>query len=116
MHVIAGELTNMKRAKRAPKLLLIPLARPTMGRRVDLHQVRLRATEWLLDQFEDPEPAIRVHIELSPDGDRIVTSMGEDILRRINDCLNEHLQGKDVRWRFTGFDREGYPTYHWRPR
>jgi hypothetical protein len=108
MHAIAGNIRNMKH-KGLP--LLTMMAQPTYGRAVNLHRIRRRAAHWLFELLDDPEPVVDTHIQLSKDSTMIETHLTYAILARINTKLAE--QGSGV-WRFTGFDANGDPNYHWR--
>lgn len=101
MHVIAGELRNMKRPRRVPTLRTFKRPAGT----THLRTVQLNATAWLLETFEDPEPAI--HVKVEQQKGHIVTSMLDYMLARINERIRNHA-GPEAR--FAGFSEWGRPV------
>ena len=101
MHVIAGELHNMKRPRRKP--LLTFFVHP-MGASTNIHRTQRRAAQWLFETLDDPEPVMAVDVRQQKD--TIVTTVCDRWLPEINKAIHR-LYGPGY-W-FNGFNRLGEP-------
>ena len=97
MHVISGELRNLKRrAKTLYHFLVIGM----VHRNNDLNRATRSANEWLSDELVEPEP---VWLQASKDGAQVITTIS---MRSLN-SLNE----KHAPERFAGFNEFGRPIF-----
>lgn len=97
MHVISGELRNLKRRS---KPIMHPLAIVAVNQNADLDRAAKCANEWMNDELAEPEP---VWLQYTKDRVSVVTSISLASLNSLN--------RKYAPERFAGFNEYGRPLF-----